>query len=112
MALTNAERQAAFKARRAEMLETYADRLRADGIDALAEEAAVLCWEEHIEEAWATRNLRYLRGMVRHGLTSRRYRASTNPYICKSLLPIWFVQCMIRNQKIRAPRNSLIKTDH
>jgi len=52
-----------------------------------AQHCVLRCWEEHIDEAWATRNMSFLRAMVRYGLGVPLFRCATLAYVWRACLP-------------------------
>ena len=94
---------------RIDMLDIHGARLRDEHLLPAAVAVTLRCWEEHIEEAWATRNMRYLREMVRFGLGESRLRQATWPYIWKAGIPNFMVQGLVAWKAIRPPRESIIQ---
>lgn len=92
------------------MLARHRERLIADGRHGRARDATLRCWEEHIEEAWATRNMRYLRDMVRFGLGKPLLRWATLPYAWKAGMPDFVVRRLVAWKAIRPPKESIIQT--
>ena len=59
-----------------------------------ARDRVIRCWEEHIEEVWAKRDMAGLRHMAEFGLKRRLLRRATWPYAAKALLPGMMVRLM------------------
>lgn len=91
------------------LLARHRERLIADGRHGPAKDATLRCWEEHIEEAWAVRNMRYLRGMVRFGLGEPFFRRATLPYVGKAGLPDFVVRRLVAWEAIQPPKESIIQ---
>ena len=100
----------AFK-HRLGMLQRYRERLQEDGRYEPALHAVVRCWEEHIEEAWATRNLRYLRRMVWYGLRQNMLKSATLSYVWKAGLPKFVIGFLMKQATIEPTRKIIIKAD-
>ena len=94
---------------RLDMLDLHGARLRDEQLLPAALAATLRCWEEHIEEAWATRNMRYLRGMVRFGLGESRLRPATLPYVWKAGIPDFVVRRLVDWKVIQPPAKSIIQ---
>jgi len=77
-----------------------------------AQTATVRCWEEHIEEAWATRNQKYLRGMVQFGLRQPILCRSTRPYVWRAALPAFVLESLMKHNVIRSAKDTIIAADN
>lgn len=96
---------------RLDMLEWYQKRFTIDSRYKLAQDAILRCWEEHIEEAWATRNLLYLRGMVQFGWRKPILRKATLPYLWKAAVPQFLLRRLVDWKVIRLPKKSIIQAE-
>ena len=94
---------------RMDVLRRYRERLQKDGRYEPALSACIRCWEEHVEEAWATRNLRYLRRMVWFGLSHPPLRKPTLPYLMKAGLPDFAVRKLVEWKVLRPSKTSIIR---
>jgi glycosyltransferase involved in cell wall biosynthesis len=101
----------AFK-HRLEMLSIHRNALQCDGLLAGAQTATVRCWEEHIEEAWATRNQKYLRCMVQFGLRQPILCRSTRPYVWRAALPAFVLESLMKHNVIRSAQDTIIAADN
>ncbi len=68
-----------------------------------AQHCVLRCWEEHIDEAWATRNMSFLRTMVRYGLGVPLLRRATLAYAWKACLPEVAVKSLMACNLMQPP---------
>ena len=59
----------------------------------IGQDRALRRWEEWLETTWRTRDLGRLRKLVQYGMGQPLYQSTTRPYVLKSRLPGWMVNC-------------------